>query len=172
MLMNDKENYGSVTKTLHWILAVLVVIMLTVGLLIDKLPHIFGSVHKFTGLVVLGIAVLFILWIQINPRPGYELPRFQIIIAKTVQHVMLLAVLIMPLSGWYFSTAAGKPPHLGSLLLPMPGVSLDRTWVPFALNIHKYVAYTLIGLVSVHTLAALAHHFVYKDNILRRMLRK
>lgn len=173
-LMNTQDNYGSITRTLHWLLAILIIGMLTVGLLLDDIgsPLVY-QIHKFTGLVVLSLAIVSILWNMCNIRPGYpsSVPRWQQIIAKSVQHLMLLGALIMPLSGWIFSTAAGKPPALGSLALPMPFISQNPALIHWGVEIHGYVGYALIALISIHTLAALTHQFVLKDNILRRMIR-
>ncbi|MFN7098220.1 MAG: cytochrome b [Gammaproteobacteria bacterium] len=172
-LMNTKDSFGSITRTLHWLLAVLVIGMLTVGLLLSDIgsPLVY-KIHKFTGLVVLTVAIISILWNMCNVRPGYDaMPRIQEILAKSVHHLLLLCVVIMPLSGWVFSTAAGKPPMLGSLALPMPFIPHDPELVHWGVTVHGFIANILIGLIVIHTLAALTHHFILKDNILKRMVK-
>jgi cytochrome b561 len=173
-LMNTQDSFGSVTRTLHWLLAVLVIGMLTIGLLLDDIgsPLVY-QLHKLTGLVVLTVAIISIIWNMCNIRPGYpaSVPRWQQIIAKSVQHLMLLGALIMPLSGWAFATAAGKPPAIGSLTLAMPFIGPNPTIIHWGVTIHGFVANILIGLIAIHTLAALTHHFVLKDNIFKRMVK-
>lgn len=173
-LMNTATSYGSLTRLLHWLLAALLIGMLTIGLLLDNIgsPLVY-QLHKLTGLLVLTVALANIIWNLFNVRPGYPVTvsRVQQIVAKSVQHLMLLGAVLMPLSGWIFSTAAGKPPQIGGLILAMPGISQNPELLSFFRPMHTYVAYTLIALISMHVLAAFAHHFILKDDILKKMLK-
>lgn len=171
---NTKQTYGSITRSLHWLLAILIIVMLTVGLLLDTFHSpLMTQLHKLTGLVVLALAFLMIIWGMVTVKPDYpnSMPRWQIIIAKSVEHSMLLCALLMPISGWIFSTAAGKPPHLGSLFFSMPYIGMNPALIAFFKPLHTYVAYLLIGLVSIHALASLCHHFILKDSVLKKMVK-
>ncbi len=175
-MMNTRENYGSVARVLHWLLAALVIGMLTVGLLLEDINSLLlFQLHKFTGLCVLAVAILTVIWGWINVKPTYSttMPSWQQSLAKFLHNAMLFFVFIMPLTGWYFTTAGGKPPQFFSLNLPMPWVIAGQH--PAIRDdvkaIHIYVAYALIALVILHTLAALKHHFIDKDTVLKRMLR-
>lgn len=86
-------------------------------------------------------------------------------------HWLLYALIIaMPLSGWVMSSASGFPVSVfGWFVLP-DLVAPDMSLKALMLDVHEYMAYAIIALVSVHVLAALLHHFYYKDNVLLRML--
>jgi cytochrome b561 len=100
------------------------------------------------------------------------MPVWQRKLAAAMHHTLLLFAFIMPLTGWYFTTAGGKPPQFFSLSLPMPWVIAGAHPALRAdiKQIHFFVAYCFIALVLLHTLAALKHHFIDKDSILKRML--
>ena len=86
-------------------------------------------------------------------------------------HVLLYALMFaMPLSGWLMSSAAGFPVSVfGWFMLP-DKVSPDKELRHTFTIIHEYLAWCLMGMITLHTLAALLHHFYYKDNVLRRMI--
>ena len=59
-------------------------------------------------------------------------------------------------------------PHLP--VLPTLPRAEKTAWAPVVATVHAYGAYLLSALVAVHVLAALRHHFVLRDDTLRRML--
>lgn len=166
--------YNRRMRFTHWLLAVLIIGMLTIGLLLSTIHQpLVTMAHKLVGLFVL-LLVLFtlgqIVFLPKAIRPA-SMPRWQQKVARSVQHTMLLCALIMPLSGWFMASAAGKPPAIAGILLAMPWVPLNHAAAHIAGQIHYYVGYVLIALVSIHTLAALWHHFCNKDDVLRHMLK-
>ena len=76
----------------------------------------------------------------------------------------------LPITGWLISSANGLPiSFFGLFLMPdliSPNPSVHRLME----TIHAWLAYALIAFFILHVLAALKHHFINKDNILRRML--
>ncbi|NNM60121.1 MAG: cytochrome b [Legionellales bacterium] len=173
-VLNTKQTYGSVARLLHWLLAILIICMLAVGLLLGTLhSSSITGLHKLIGLAVLTLVLISIIWNTVNVRPDHppSMPKWQHRVAISVQHLMMLCALLMPISGWIFSTAAGKPPHIGSLLLPMPYITPSPALFAFFRPLHTYVAYLLIALVSLHVLASLYHHFILKDDVLKKMMK-
>lgn len=176
-LKNTQTNYGSVAKFFHWLIFIIIVWQFVVGFFVEdveKILHLQSlfPLHKSIGLAVLLIIALRLLWAVYNPKP--LLPE----ISKTWErflahatHVLLYAsIIVMSLSGWIMSTAAGKAPMLGGYKLPMPGISISKTLSTQAAEVHLIAAWVLIALVSLHILAALKHHFINRDNVLKRML--
>jgi cytochrome b561 len=108
-----------------------------------------------------------------NPKPilpADTLPWQRL--AERIGHFLLyLFLIVMPLSGWIMSSAADKPPHLlgWGMALPVPQ---SEALGGFFWNIHSWLAIVLIAFIVLHVGAALYHHFIKKDNILRRMLGK
>lgn len=172
MVKNSYQQFGTLTKFAHGLLAIVIIAMLIVGCYMGEwgIPVI-GQLHKCVGLGVLLLAIFFIIWYFINERPAYPvtMPCWEQIAAKISHLSLLLAVLIMPLAGWLMSTAAGKPPQILGLALPMPGIPLSTPLRILGKETHYYVAWILVVLVSIHSLAALKHCFIDKDNILQRM---
>jgi cytochrome b561 len=127
--------------------------------------------HRHFGLFVL---MLFLARVAIRFRLGKlpqadRLPRVARLLAG-LTHVALYALLLtLPLLGWALSSAEGKPVHLFGLTLPAL-VSADEDLADTLQAWHLNAAWVLLGLVSLHVAAALWHHFVLRDEVLRRML--
>ncbi|MCD6046984.1 MAG: cybB [Gammaproteobacteria bacterium] len=174
-IKNDSQHYGIVEKILHWLMALLIILMLSVSFFFDDFSKTTKSTligtHKLIGMSIFLLAIIFLIWKKINIKPAFpeNMPRWQTFLARFVHHLLMLAIIIMPLAGWIMSTAAGKPPKIGTIALNFPGIPLDKTLSGFCWNIHLIVAWLLIGLISLHVLGALKHALIDKDGILRRM---
>jgi len=90
--------------------------------------------------------------------------------AAWLTHAALYATLVaLPLIGWALSNAEGKPVHLFGLVLPALAAD-DEDLADRLLLWHQDVAWLLLALVTLHVAAALWHHFVFRDGVLRGML--
>lgn len=162
---------------LHWTIALLIVVLATVGLLMVAMPNSPAKIsvfqlHKSTGIVVLALAALRLVWRLATraPAPLPNTPRWQHAVASAT-HVALYAMMfVMPLSGWLFNSAANFPLKWFGL------IKLPALWGPdpavksWALDVHVYGFYVLGALVVLHAGAALWHHSNLKDATLVRML--
>jgi cytochrome b561 len=171
MLRNTKEQYGSINKFFHWTMAFLIITMLCVGFFMSG-PIV--NIHKLTGLLILTLVALRLIWKLLNPVP--ELPetisRFEKILARSAEGFLYLCMFAMPLSGWAMATSFGYSPHLGSFYFPMPGISVDKTNAYFFKSIHDTLAWVFIGFISLHILGALKHLIIDKDSrVLKSMWR-
>lgn len=173
MLQNTAQSYGGIAKAFHWVMALLVVVMLFVGYFMGDwgVNEIF-NLHKLTGLLILSLTVLRIMWVLNNVRPSLPatIHKWERILSRSVQGVMYVALLTMTLSGWAMVTAFGYFPHIGSLVIPMPGIPIDQNLASVFLQIHVTTAVVLITLICLHVLGALKHHFFDKDDVLKKML--
>ena len=91
--------------------------------------------------------------------------------AAAAAHALLYALmLVIPLSGWIYSSAAGvQVVYLG--LVPLPDlVPKDKALANVLKTVHGTLNYALLALVTAHAGAALKHHWVDRDDVLRRML--
>jgi cytochrome b561 len=91
--------------------------------------------------------------------------------AAAVSHVLLyVLLLVIPISGWLYSSATGvQVVYLG--LVPLPDlVPKDKALATVLQACHVGLNFTLLALVCLHAVAALLHHFVERDTVLRRML--
>jgi cytochrome b561 len=181
-LLNSSTGYGTLTKVLHWSIAVLFAwqyVSATVMLNTPQGQTTFGvsqdayfNWHKSLGLVALALAVVRLL----NRRAG-ELPPWapsltapeQMLIHRAEQ-LLYAAMLIMPLSGYVYVTAGGYGVqlfglvHLPSLFGPAPAVAA------IAKAVHIASAFLLLLPLGLHLGLVLGHQFGLRDGILDRML--
>jgi len=176
MLKNSDSSYGTVSKIFHWVISPLVIVMLIVGyFMMDissqswKMTTV--NLHKLTGIVILGLMVARLIWALNNPKP--KLPSgtsFIEHLAEWSVHFLLYALIIVqPIVGWVGSVAGGYVPHVGSFLLNLP-IQKSKDLSDLCFKIHNTLAVVIIVVVSLHVLAALYHHFIRRDNVLKRML--
>lgn len=177
MLKNTETTYGSVSKAFHWGIFVLVTLMLIVGFFMEDFPESIQGMtymlHKSTGLLILGLMIIRLIWHWTNKVPVFPqaMSTVQRFVARFVHWLFYVILLVMPINGWIMSTAAGRAPvFYGLIALPFPGIEANEALANQLANLHEIFAYVLLFLILGHTIAALAHHYIYKDNILIRMM--
>jgi cytochrome b561 len=176
-LTNTPNRYGIVAITLHWLIAIIVICMLVVGLYmvtlkLGPLKLDLFRYHKEFGLLVLMLAALRIGWRLANITPGYpaDMPVWQKFLAHSVHWLLYGFLFAMPITGYLLTSAAGFPPSFFGLFVVPPLIAPNQELANLFGTIHQWLAYSLIILICGHVGAALEHHFVEQDNILRRML--
>ena len=175
-IKNTENHFGFVAIILHWFMGVLVIGLLCLGLYMADLPSGLEKLkfvvwHKEFGLLVLFLVCFRFLWRVININPSLAgLPWYEKLAARVVHGALYVFMFAMPLTGWLMSSAAGHTPSFFGLF-DMPNlVGPNKALAGLFNEIHQYLAYTLIGLITLHTLGALKHHFIDRNNIFRRML--
>jgi len=175
MLKNTRNDYGTIAKSFHWVIALLVIFMLIYGFTLEDFSKanqpLAYNIHKLTGLLILVLMLLRSIWALMNVKPGLpiEVMRWQRVAEWTVHFLLYFTLIAMPLVGWIGASAGGRPPHIGTISLGLP-IPENKTVSESFFFIHNNLALIIIALVSIHTLAALYHHFIRHDDILRRML--
>ncbi|WP_126337755.1 cytochrome b [Legionella spiritensis] len=171
------ESYSAGSKFLHWIIALIVITMLSVSFFLDDLPDslqgVAFTIHKSLGVTVLVLVLLRLVWLMAFGRPSLPLamPGWQKKMAHGVQYSLYVFLLLMPICGWIMSTAANRAPmYFGMFSLPIPLVPVNKQLAGFMKECHETIAWILIALIVLHVAGALKHHFIDKDNVLRRML--
>lgn len=166
--------YDAVARALHWAIAVLILVNLPLGLLHDALkPVNVMPMHKSLGLTVLVLSVVRIVWRLLHPAPPLpgRLSMAQRSAATTVQGLLYILMLALPLSGWIF-TSAGKYPLRIFNLFNWPKLALEKgsALEHLAHSGHAFGSWAMLILVVGHAGAALWHQFCLRDGIFRRML--
>jgi len=175
-IRNTSEDYGSVAIFLHWVMAALIIALLILGLYMINLPvslrklKLFGW-HKELGVLVLGLVIVRVAWRLANITPMLlSLPRWEAIAARCTHWTFYLLMGVLPITGWIMSSAAGLPvSFFGLFVLPDIVAPNEDLRVLFQ-SIHGWLAYAMIALICLHVSAALKHHFINKDDIMKRML--
>ena len=172
------QRYSRTAILLHWLIAALIVGAFTLGLIMTEI-HGFSptklkyySWHKWAGVTVLALAALRLLWRLFNAPPAYppSMPAFQQRAAHALHLALYLLMFAVPISGYFYTLAAGVPVvYLGVLPLPVL-IDADPALKPVLQGVHYWLTMSMAALVAVHVAAALKHAIIDRDGVLRRML--
>jgi cytochrome b561 len=169
--------YTPAAIAFHWIVAFLIIANLALGLYTVGLPLSpqklrYFSFHKWIGVTVFALAAARLLWRLRHPAPALPdaMPAWEQRAAHATHGLLYFLFFAAPLTGWLFSSASGfQTVYLG--LVPIPDLlSKDKALADALRLAHKSINYTMAAVIVLHIGAALKHHFVDKDDVLRRML--
>lgn len=168
------ERYGTGAVAFHWVVALLVVVVGTLGLLHDSWPRatqaFWINIHALVGLTVWILAIARLGW-RLRHRPPPlppEVGAFSRRLSHPVHLLLYALLLIIPPIGIVTFIYHGRVFDFGLFQLNFHVHSNRRIFHPTE-DVHGYLAYALFGLIGLHVLAALWHHFVRHDGVLRRM---
>ena len=167
--------YTIVARTLHWIIAILILFNLWLGFAHEALPESWKvmPMHKSVGLTVLALTLLRILWRVTHRAPPLPaaMPGWEKGAAHATHFLFYAFMIILPLSGWIMSSA-GKYPLSWFFLFDVPKFAVTKgdAIVGLSRGAHSLLPWLWSVLIILHIGAALRHHFMLKDDVLRRML--
>lgn len=174
---NTAQRYGFIAILLHWFMAILIIVLIGMGLWMTNLPISLQKLkwygwHKEWGIVVLIFVMFRLYWRFINTRPllPHTLPLWERISAILVHWLFYFFMFVMPISGWLLSSSAGLQVSFFDWFLLPNLITEDENNRALFTFIHTYLAYLLIAFICLHVAAALKHHFINKDDILKRIL--
>ena len=171
------RHYTATAKTLHWVIAILILGLLGLGFYMHDLPLSpnklkLYSWHKWAGVTTFLLVVLRLAWRVGNPPPALpaSMPRAQQWAAHAGHFALYVLMLGIPLSGWLMSSAKGfQTVWFG--VLPIPDLlGRDKALGDLLQTVHLGLNLLLVGVLLGHVGAALKHHFIDRDDILTRML--
>jgi len=175
---NVVQRYSTPAIALHWIVAILVLVMIGLGLYMTDIPRgtpertFFYNLHKSIG-VTTAILVLIRLWWRFRNLPPPlppSVPAWQVQASKLSHALLYLCLILMPLSGFSASqfTKYGVT-YFGLFKIPPMGWE-NKVIYDFLQGIHGVTAVLLITLVLIHVAAALKHLLFDRDSVFLRML--
>jgi cytochrome b561 len=173
---NTASTYGTIAKFLHWAIVILIIAQYFIAEAADELPDGIEKLslitrHKSLGMLVLILALVRIGWRLANrgaPAP-VAMPRRQQIAAAAGHGLLYLLVLAQPITGWAMSSAANYPVTLFGWFQFPALVGANHDLHELLEEVHEGVFVALAVVAALHAAAALYHHFVMKDDSLRRM---
>ena len=170
--------YTTTAMLLHWLIALLIVAAFGLGLVMTDIPGItptklkYFSWHKWLGVTVLAMAALRLLWRLGHrpPAPPASIPVWQNRAAEAMHGLLYILMFAVPLSGYFYTLSAGIPVvYLGLFQLPVL-MAANPELKPVLKEVHYILTMGMAAAVVAHALAALKHHFVDRDEVLKRML--
>jgi cytochrome b561 len=175
--VHDDTRYGAWLIRLHWLTLLLLVAVYASIELRELFPR--GSDLRNAlkdWHYGLGIAVFALVWLRIAVRlvgraPAIvpAPPAWQARAAAAL-HLALYALMIaMPVLGWLALGAEGKPPSFFGFVLAAP-IAPDKALAESLEELHETIGVAGYWLIGLHAAAALAHHYLLRDNTLTRML--
>lgn len=177
LTIKDVVEYSKGSKYLHWVIACLVLSMLSLSFFLDDLQTNIKRtgvmVHKSLGLTIFLLMLIRLYWLYHTGRPPLpkSMPRWELLLARGVQYSMYVLLIAMPLSGWIMSTLSDHVPVFwGVFSLPFPGLVPNPDLAQWFFQAHQIIAWLLIGLISLHILGAAKHAFIDRDHILQSMV--
>jgi cytochrome b561 len=172
---DNSARYGSVAVALHWCVFALVVVVGVLGLLHDSWPDktqaFWINIHALCGLLLWLLVVVRFLWRRAHPPPPLP-PHMDALsrrLSGPVHMALYLLLFVIPLIGIVTFVWHGRAFDFGLFRVDF-GVHKNRAVFHPTEDIHGYLAYTLFTIAGLHAAAALWHHYIRKDGILRRML--
>ena len=173
----SRAHYTGTAIALHWLIALIILCALPlglymVGLAISPAKLKLYSYHKWAGVTVFLLALVRLGWRLGHPPPALpaSLPDWQRRVATATHHALYALIFLVPLSGWLMSSAKGfQTVYFG--VLPIPDLLGKNENLGDLLKIAHFSLNALLAcLLAAHAGAALKHHFIDRDDVLKRML--
>jgi cytochrome b561 len=176
MLKNTANTYGVVAKGFHWLLFLMLTMAIIMGNFLASMPKgaeklEAAGLHKSFGAVLLMLILLRLVWKLLNetPRLPDETTAGEAFVAKAMHWGLYLLMFAQPLSGIMMSQAAGVPVSFFGLFEFPVFLTKNPELAQFFKGAHGTVWILLVLAVIGHAGAALHHHFIRKDNVLKQM---
>ena len=174
-LFNTKIKYGLLAKLFHWITFVALIIQVPFGFYLVGLEFSdrridLENIHILVGITIFYITLFRLIWKFLNPSPKEWKNHFkgQALIASTNHFLLYLTVFAITVSGMLKKLYMGETLNF---IFFKYGFEKDNFVLADAYyEVHIYANYLLLALVSLHILAVIIHHFVFKDKILKKIL--
>jgi cytochrome b561 len=177
MLRNTADSWGAPAKLFHWVMAALILAQIALGVMAaswrmspTKLDLFFW--HKSTGMLILALVALRLLWRLANPTPALPsgMAAWERAAARLSDVLLYVLMIALPVTGWIVNSASNIPFRI-FWLIPLPAiVAPDKPTADLVASVHGGL-FVLLALVLVaHIGAALRHHYVRRDTVLTRML--
>ena len=182
MKLDSPLKLSPMTIFLHWLVGIVMVGMLVVGVYMVETEtfHLYAW-HKAIGFLIFFVIVYRIVWRIKNgwPIPVTQYKKTEQILAKAVDWILIIGTVILPISGFLQSSLSGHGVNVFGFEVVARNIDPNNIKKIIAHNkelesffhfIHYQVSYIVIGALVLHVSGTFKHHFIDKDNTLRRML--
>ena len=167
--------YTKVAIWLHWAIGLAVIANIGLAMLTEDMPRethrAAMSIHKPLGIAILGLTVLRILW-RLGHKPPplpAATPAWQRPVSKLVHFLFYALLILLPLSGWVWMSAADRPIDFFGLFTVPSIASPSKSLADTLHERHEVLGLAMLALAAIHVLAALKHQFVDRTGLIGRM---
>ncbi len=170
------KNYNLIARLMHWVSALAIIGLFAVGLWMVGLSYysewyrIAPHYHRSIGILLAIVTVARIVWKHLTSSPKVEGTAYEVVGAKLAHGVMYVLLITIFITGYLISTSDGRGIDVFNWFTVPGAGELFANQSDLAGEIHFYAAWAVILMAGLHALAALKHHFIDKDNTLRKML--
>ena len=174
---NTTRSWGALSKALHWIIVILIILQFFMASRANGLPRGPALIeawgwHKSFGMTILMLAVVRLVWRWLNPTPDLksETKPWERVLAS-ISHVLLYGLIFaLPLTGWMMSSAKNFPVSWFKIFQWPDLVAPDPNLSELMESAHHVLVKVLLVVALLHIAGALKHHFIDKNDVLKRML--
>jgi len=179
MTRNSTTTWGWAAIALHWIGAALIILLLAHGWWMTHLTSRPERLANYAGHAAMGYDLLVLLaarllWRWMNPVPGPpgDTKPWERLAAHVSHAGLYVLMFATTLVGWGLAGTMRTPlqQDIFGIKVPLIYANPDRAVHEMWEDTHRVLAYVLLALVVVHVAAALYHHFVKRDAVLKRMV--
>lgn len=175
--ITQASQYSGIAKFLHWIVAASVLILIAAGLTMNwvaqgPLQNVLYTVHRSLGVLVLFLMLIRLTYRLVHGAPPHEptLTVMQRVVSHAVHMALYVLLIAQPLIGWIATSAYGAKISFFGLFTVPDLVAKDQTLSEPLFAVHFWMGLLITALAGMHIAAALYHHFIRRDGVLRRML--
>lgn len=168
--------FDPVIKFLHWLSVLLIVAVFVLAFSIDLVPtaekQLFLQLHRSVGLAIWAITIGRLIWRQFTRFPNWPASMSLAVRTATTisEYALYLMLLVQPILGILHTGAHGDKVNLFFLGNLPPVLKPDRPFAKQLHDVHAMVGYLLLGLIGLHAVSGLYHHFWRRNHTLTAML--
>ena len=171
---NSLDKYGLLAKLFHWINFIVLLVQVPFGLYLVGLEFSdqrieLENIHILIGITVFYLTLFRLIWKFFNSSPTESKSFFkgQVLIGKANHFLLYVTIFSITISGILKKLYMGE--KLNFIFFKY-GFEKDNFVLADAYyQVHIYANYLLLALVSLHILAVIVHHFVFRDKILNKI---
>jgi cytochrome b561/polyisoprenoid-binding protein YceI len=180
---NTRQHYGSVTKSFHWLTALLILTVIPLGIVAQRwsfdtsdalaIKATLFSIHKTVGVTLFFVALARIGWAMTQAKPGPLHPdrKLETFAAETVHWALYASLVVVPMTGWIHHAATeGFAPIWWPFGQNLPFVPKDAALAHTFASLHIIFERVLVISLALHIAGALKHAWIDRDATLARML--
>jgi cytochrome b561 len=177
MKQQAMTRYSNFGVTLHWVMAVVVLVAFIYGpggsetRVYSPSRDFERQLHETLGLIILGLVIVRVFWrlAATTPEPPPAEP-WMATTAKVVQLAMYVLLFALPFTAAVGAWLEGHPVTLLAGINIGPLLTKSHDIGTVIAEVHTWLGDAIMWLAGLHALGGLYHHFVLKDGVLASML--